>query len=159
MRSFARYSGRIAQALLHLKYRPDRQLAKVMGGWLEKIYRRESWRADVVVPIPLSSHRAQKRGFNQAALLAEALGALIEWPVDSSNLRRVEDTRSQVGLDPQERWKNVEHAFAAGPRSFEDMDVLLVDDLFTTGATLSACAAASRAAGASNVMGLTVARA
>ncbi len=130
-----------------------------MGAWLEELYGREGWRAEVIVPVPLSSHRAQVRGFNQAALIAKALGALIDLPVDSSSLQRVEDTRSQVGLDPNQRWKNVEHAFRAGSRSFEDMDVLVVDDLFTTGATLSACAAAARAAGARSVIGLTVARA
>jgi ComF family protein len=159
VRSFAKYSGRVSHALLHLKYHPDRQLAAVMGGWLEELYRREGWSAEVVVPVPLSKHRAQKRGFNQAALLAEALGALIDLPVDSSSLQRVEDTRSQVGLDPDERWKNVEYAFRAGSRTFKDMDVLVVDDLFTTGATLSACAMASRAAGARSVFGLTIARA
>jgi predicted amidophosphoribosyltransferase len=98
-----------------------------MGAWLGDLYGREGWRAEVVVPVPLSKHRAQKRGFNQAALLAEALAALIDLPVDSSSLQRVEDTRSQVGLDPHQRWKNVEHAFSAGSRSFEDMDVLFVD--------------------------------
>jgi len=100
-----------------------------MGGWLEELYKREGWSAEVVVPVPLSRHRAQKRGFNQAALLAEALSALIDLPVNSDSLRRVVDTRSQVGLDPRERWRNVEHAFSAGSRSFEDMEVLVVDDL------------------------------
>jgi ComF family protein len=159
VRSFARYSGSVTQALLHLKYHPDRKLAAVMGAWLEELYGREGWSAEIVVPVPLSSHRAKKRGFNQAALLAAALGALIGLPVDSNSLQRVEDTRSQVGLDPHQRWKNVEHAFKAGSRSFEDLGVLVVDDLFTTGATLSACAAAARAAGARSVIGLTVARA
>ena len=159
MRSFARYSGRVTQALLHLKYHPDRQLAAVMGVWLEELYEREGWRAEVIVPVPLSKQRAQKRGFNQAALLADALSSRIDLPVDSSSLRRVEDTRSQVGLDPHERWKNVEHVFGARSQSLKDMDVLLVDDLFTTGATLSACAEAIRASGARSVLGLTVARA
>jgi ComF family protein len=159
VRSYAKYSGRVTRALLHLKYHPDRQLASVMGAWLEALYDREDWSAEVVVPVPLSSNRSRKRGFNQADLLADALGALSGLPVDSSSLQRVKDTRSQVGLDPDERWKNVENAFRARSRSFEDKDVLVVDDLFTTGATLSACAAASRAAGARSVIGLTVARA
>ena len=159
MRSYAKYSGRVAHALIHLKYHPDRQLAGMMGAWLEELYVREGWRAELVVPVPLSDDRLQKRGFNQAALLAEALGGLTDLPVDSNSLHRVEDTRSQVGLDPHERWKNVQHAFKAGFRSLEDTDVLIVDDLFTTGSTLSACANACRAAGARSVIGLTVARA
>ena len=159
MRSYAKYSGRVAHGLLHLKYHPDRQLAGVMGAWLEKLYAREGWRAELVVPVPLSDVRLQKRGFNQAALIAEALGGLTDLPVDSNSLHRVEDTRSQVGLNPHERWKNVEHAFKVGSRSLEGTDVLIVDDLFTTGATLSACANACQAGGARSVVGLTVARA
>lgn len=159
VRSFARYTGRVTQALLHLKYRPDRQLASVMGAWLEELYVWEGWSAEVVVPVPLSKHRIQQRGFNQAALLSEAFGSRAGLPVDSRHLKRVEDTRSQVGLDPFERWHNVLQAFNAESRSFEGADVLLVDDLFTTGATLSACATAIRAAGARSVAGLTVARA
>ena len=119
VRSFARYSGRVTQALLHLKYHPDLQLAAVMGVWLEELYEREGWRAEVIVPVPLSKQRAQKRGFNQAALLADALSSRIDLPVDSSSLRRVEDTRSQVGLDPHERWKNVEHVFGARSQSLK----------------------------------------
>ena len=143
--------------LLQLKYRPNRQLATVMAGWLQHVYEREQWPAGVVVPVPLSKPRIQQRGFNQAILLADALGRLIRVPMDSDRLKRTLDTRSQVGLDPDERWHNVRDAFEAA--SFEDEDVLIVDDLFTTGATLSACAAAVRSAGASTVNGLTVARA
>jgi ComF family protein len=130
-----------------------------MGGWLEQLYAQEGWSADVIAPVPLSKRKVRKRGFNQADLLAQEFGAGIGVPVDSSSLQRTRDTRSQVGLDPLERWENVEHVFKAEPRSFEGAKVLIVDDLFTTGATLSACARASRAAGAGSVMGLTVARA
>jgi len=159
VRSFARYSGRVTRALLHLKYHPDRQLAAVMGDWLKEVYERQGWAVEVLVPVPLSRPRAQKRGFNQAALLADALSSRTDLPVDSSSLQRVEDTRSQVGLGPHERWKNVEHVFKVGSKSFTDMDVLIVDDLFTTGATLSACAIAIRASGARSITGLTIARA
>ncbi|MFQ5922967.1 MAG: double zinc ribbon domain-containing protein [Anaerolineales bacterium] len=158
-RSYARYTGRVTQALLHLKYRPDRRLASVMGAWLEELYLQEGWSGEVVVPVPLGKHKMQQRGFNQAALLAEAFGSRAGLPVDSSCLKRVKDTRSQVGLDPHERWHNVRQAFRAETPSFESANVLVVDDLFTTGATLSACATAIRATGAHSVIGLTVARA
>ena len=128
-----------------------------MAQWLNRLYEREGWTAGVLVPVPLSKHRLQQRGFNQATLLAEALGPRIGLPVDTRRLIRVVDTRSQVGLDPNERWHNVSKAFEAD--KFDGADVLLIDDLFTTGATLSACALAARAAGAHSVRALTVARA
>jgi ComF family protein len=159
VRSFARYGGRVSRALLQLKYRPDRQLVAVMGEWLLEVYEREGWNAGVVIPVPLSNHRTRERGFNQAALLAETFGSRAGLPVDTSSLKRTEDTRSQVGLNPSERWENVRRAFKADSLTIESADILVVDDLYTTGATLSACAIALRVAGARSVVGLTVARA
>ncbi len=159
VRSYARYKGRVAQALLRLKYRPDKRLASMMGSWLEELYVRQGWNVEVVVPVPLSRQKMQVRGFNQAALLAKAFGGRAGLRVELGDLRRVKNTRSQVGLDPDARWRNVEQAFRAEALLFEGANVLVLDDLFTTGATLSACAAAIRAAGAGSVVGLTVARA
>lgn len=120
---------------------------------------RQGWNVEVVVPVPLSRQKMQVRGFNQAALLAKAFGGRAGVRVELGDLRRVKDTRSQVGLDPDARWRNVQQAFRAEALIFEGAHVLVLDDLFTTGATLSACAAAIRAAGAGSVVGLTVARA
>lgn len=130
-----------------------------MGTWLEDVYQEQGWNAGLVVPVPLNKHRRQRRGFNQAELLADAFGRRAGLTVDSGRLIRVEDTRSQVGLNPHERWHNVRDAFIAKAQSFDNEDVLIVDDLFTTGATLSACARAIKAAGARSVVGLAVARA
>lgn len=130
-----------------------------MGSWLEELYVRQGWNVEVVVPVPLSRQKMQVRGFNQAALLAKAFGGRAGLRVELGDLRRVKNTRSQVGLDPDARWRNVEQAFRAEALLFEGANVLVLDDLFTTGATLSACAAAIRAAGAGSVVGLTVARA
>lgn len=159
VRSYARYTGRLAQALLHLKYRPDQKLASVMSDWLTGLYRQTEWRATVVVPVPLSSSRFQKRGFNQAELLARGLAGRLELPLAAGLLRRARETRSQVGLDPSERALNVRDAFAAERGAFAGESILLVDDLFTTGATLAACARAALANGAGRVTGLTVGRA
>ena len=131
----------------------------MMGSWLEELYVRQGWNVEVVVPVPLSRQKMQVRGFNQAALLAKAFGGRAGVRVELGDLRRVKDTRSQVGLDPDARWRNVQQAFRAEALIFEGAHVLVLDDLFTTGATLSACAAAIRAAGAGSVVGLTVARA
>jgi ComF family protein len=158
VRSYARYTGRLVQALLHLKYRPDQKLAAVMGSWLAGVYPVQEWQATRVAPVPLSAARYQQRGFNQAELLARALAARLSLPVERG-LRRLWDTRSQVGLDPAERTANVRNAFGADPGAFTGQVVLIVDDLYTTGATIAACARAILAAGAVRAVGLTVGRA
>ena len=159
VRAYARYTGRLVQALLHLKYRPDRKLASVMADWLTGLYPHSEWQASLVVPVPLSRSRFQQRGFNQAELLAHELAERLELPMAASQLRRVRETRSQVGLDPSERSLNVKGAFAAERGVFAGEAVLLVDDLCTTGATLAACAQAVLADGGGPVWGLTVGRA
>ena len=159
VRSYARYTGRLVQGLLHLKYRPDRKLASVMADWLADLYYRTGWQATLVVPVPLSRTRQQQRGFNQAELLAAELASRLRLPLGADRLRRVIETRSQVGLNPTERRLNVKGAFQSEPGAFSETSVLLVDDLCTTGATLSACAKAIRGAGTDRVWGITVGRA
>jgi predicted amidophosphoribosyltransferase len=92
-------------------------------------------------------------------LVAGALAPLLEVPTASGALSRTRETRSQVGLDPTGRRRNVEGAFEAFRDDVEGKVVLLIDDLFTTGATLAACAAALREAGSGEVYGLTIGRA
>lgn len=159
VRSYARYTGRLVSALLHLKYRPDERLARQMASWLAEVVRASGWEPSVVAPVPLGRRRKRRRGFNQARLLSEQLARQLQSTHRAGRLRRVEETRSQVGLTPRERWNNVTRAFYAAPESFAGERVLLVDDLMTTGATLSACAEAVRAAGAQRVWGVTVGRA
>ncbi len=109
--------------------------------------------------MPLAKQRERRRGYNQASLIASALAEVLGLPLENNGLSRVRETRSQVGLDPVSRLRNVQNAFKARPGSVEGHAVLLVDDLFTTGATLSACAAALTDAGAREVFGVTVGRA
>lgn len=111
------------------------------------------WRADAIVPVPLGSRRARDRGFDQAALLAWAAARRSGVPCRRA-LRRVRETRTQVGLGREERLANVHEAFAA---TLTAGSVMLVDDVATTGATLSACARALRRAGAREVRAIVVA--
>jgi len=119
------------------------------------------WRVppDVLVPIPLHPVRERERGYNQATLLAEALGTQISLPVDKTMLVRIRDTPPQVGLGFQERQKNVAGAFQARHEVDDGRHYLLIDDVLTTGATLSAAAAALHGAGALSVSGYCLARA
>ncbi len=110
---------------------------------------------DRVVPVPLHGARLRRRGFNQAALLARGLAGRINTPV-SDTLQVVRSTRDQVELSAAERRRNVAGAFSAKTRVRGRL--LLVDDVFTTGATTSACAAALLDAGAAEVHALTLCR-
>jgi ComF family protein len=158
-RSFAWYRPPLDAAVLHLKYRPDRRLASLMGGWLAEIYRTAGWYTDLITAVPLSSNRRRQRGYNQASLLGAALGRRTGLPLRDGVLGRRRETGTQVGLGPEERRENVSGAFEARQAAVQNRAVIVVDDLYTTGATLGACAISLFEAGASRVYGLTAARA
>jgi ComF family protein len=159
VRSYARYRGPIARALLHLKYRPNRALAEVMGRWLATLVRREAWQPTLILPVPLAPDRLRRRGYNQAALIAQSLASHLDLPCSEAALTRIRETRSQVGLDGTARRSNVAGAFQAHAETLGGSRVCIVDDLCTTGATLAACGQACAQAGALRVYGLTVGRA
>lgn len=158
-RAYATYSGPLARALLQLKYRPNRRLAEIMSGWLADLVSSESWRIDLVVPVPLSVRRKSVRGYNQTELIARQLAQRLGVGFAEDALVRTRDTRSQVGLDHTARKANVEDAFRAFSGRVDGLAVLLVDDLFTTGATLAACHAGLKTAGAGRTYAVAIGRA
>jgi ComF family protein len=115
---------------------------------------------DLLVPVPLSRRRLAQRGFNQAALLATRLGRRLRIRVDLGALVRTRHTPSQSSTwSREQRMANVSGAFATKKANrLKDKCVCLIDDVATTGATLSACAATLKAAGAKAVDAVTVAR-
>lgn len=142
-------------AVHRLKYdgwwRVAESLAEAMRG-LEPLTGRVS-----LIPVPLGARRARERGYNQSERIAAALGRRIGAPVRTDLLRRVRETRTQTALTPEARHANLAGAFACGNAG--GLAAVLVDDVFTTGATLAAAAAALAAAGAASVDGVTFARA
>ena len=112
------------------------------------------------MPVPLHPDREKQRGFNQAAVLAKAVSELLRLPLDEHALARREHTgRHRAGMDARARAESVENAFVVlQPRTIAGEHILLVDDVFTTGATASACARVLRDAGAEEVLVLTIAR-
>ncbi len=129
---------------------------------------RTSWPNDVVseraclVPIPLAPARERERGYNQSALIAEALGERWQLPVEHRALERSRSTASQTRLTPDQRRINVAGAFRAGERACHRLDgahIIVVDDVVTTGATLAAAAAALLDGGARIVSAVTFGRA
>jgi ComF family protein len=115
----------------------------------------------MVMPVPLHSKRLRARGFNQASVLAQALSKSLRLPLDEVSVMRVSGTEKyRAGLDVKGRRDTVAGAFkVVHPRLVAGVDVLLVDDVFTTGATVSACAEVLAEAGARSVFVLTIGRA
>ncbi len=114
---------------------------------------------DAIVPVPLHSRKLREREFNQAEHLGGKLSRAFRKPQISDNLRRVRDTQTQTRLDTKGRADNMRGAFAAkNPEAFEGNRLVLVDDVFTTGATTNECASILLKAGAQSVSVLTVAR-
>jgi ComF family protein len=148
--------GLTGQAIKGLKYARRLEYLPVLQSWLQEPHCREvAHGAEVIVPVPLHPRRLRERGFNQALLLAQALpGDLLR-----STLVRTRYTKPQTGLDPRARRENVHGAFAVTrPRDIRGKTVLLVDDVYTTGATVGECARTLLAAGAQKLLVLTVAR-
>jgi ComF family protein len=118
-----------------------------------------NWSVDLVIPVPLSHKRYKERGYNQIALVAHPFSIQMGIMYSTRILIRKKHTLSQVGLSAIERKKNVEGAFWADANLLTGKSVLLMDDVATTGSTLSAAASALVEAGASRVYALTLARA
>ncbi len=162
VRSYGVYDGVLGEVIRLFKYRGVMALKDFLAVRLAETAREEFELSEInaIVPVPLHRSRQRERGFNQSAVLAGALGRLLGLPVREALLLRHRKTRPQTGLTFAQRRLNVRGAFAvrAGV-TIDKLRILLVDDVYTTGATAHACARALRRAGARSVVVLTVARA
>ncbi len=114
---------------------------------------------DLIIPIPLHRRKLAKRGFNQSEIIAQILGQKFNWPLITKVLKRIKFTRSQTDLPKQARWLNVEKAFmVAEPEKIKNKNIILVDDVCTTGATLESAAKILKQGGAKSVWAITLAR-
>lgn len=155
---FATWHQDTAQNAIHeLKYKRRRDVARPLAELLTLRLRQANVRFDVLSCVPLHPTREYARGYNQAELLSRETARQLNAPF-AHTLERTRATADQIGLDAAARRHNVQDAFRAAPSLDGAKNVILVDDVCTTGATLDACAQALFEAGVQRVIGLTVAR-
>ena len=158
LRAFAstgEHSGTLRDAMRALKYNGAQAVAVPLAQRLINVLDAQSWRFDMVIPVPLHRGRATERGYNQAKALAVVVAAHYDRALKDTVVMRKRSTRTQVGLTYQQRIDNVAGAFVT-TEALHGHAVLLIDDVRTTGATLSACAQALQRAGADPIYGITV---
>ena len=152
------FEGPVREAVHRLKYRGQRAAAPQLGGLMAQTVAGDVRSVDLATPVPLHPSRLRERGYNQSLLLAKELGKVLGLPVQDGLLSKVKNSPPQVGTRSREdRQSNVSDSFECR-RPVEGLTVLLIDDVATTGSTLSECAATLKAAGAKSVRGLVLAR-
>ena len=161
-RALMRYDEASRDPILALKRADRLDLVPAFARWIERPGRELLADADLIVPVPLHRRRLWRRRFNQSALIAIELGRLADKPVDCLLLRRVRATPSQGEMpSASARRRNMQGAFRvgrSGAGGIAGKTILLIDDVFTTGATVAACARALKRAGAGRVFVLALAR-
>jgi ComF family protein len=150
--AWGRYGGSLKQAIAALKYENQPQLADLLGLWMGNAWNRAYplLNPAIVVPIPMHTSKQRERGFNQAVLLARAFCQTTRLPLKVQGLERQRATAAQFKLSATERQQNLKEAFCLGRallKQHSSQPILLLDDIYTTGATAQAAAATLRAHG------------
>lgn len=155
------YDGTLRKIIHLFKYRQKESLHQILGELLLK-YLSQHWsdlKVDFILPVPLHRKRLRWRGFNQAELLARMISLNLDLPLLTENLQRPRFTTPQIELTKKERLTNLRGAFKVRKsEEIEGLSLLLIDDVFTTGATMNECSRALVEAGASKVYCLALAR-
>lgn len=161
-RAAGTYEGALREMIHRWKYGERTYLTTFFGEKLAEVFFRywNSQSFDLILPVPLHSQRLRERGFNQALLLAKELSRRTRIPCSKRLLRKRFPTAPQVDLSGQEREKGVRRSFhVPNPEQIEGRSILLVDDVYTTGATVNECSKVLLRAGAEQVAVLTLAHA
>ena len=159
--AWARFAPPLREGIHALKYGGSPQLAGPFGERMARAWQAGApdWAADLVAPVPLHAARQRERGYNQSERLATVVARVIASPLERAAMARQRATAQQAQLDRNARQANVAGAFFAQAARVSGRRVLVIDDVYTTGATLRACADALYRAGAADVAALTLARA
>ena len=152
------YKGEVKDSLYRFKYHNrqeytryyGQQLVQAYGEWIKRC------RIQAIVPIPLSRKRMRQRGFNQAELIAVEIGRHMELPVYNDLLYRVRDTKAQKALNDEERKNNLKKAFKTRTNKVQLNHIFLIDDIYTTGSTMTEAAWELKRAGVEEIYCLSV---
>jgi len=159
LRSYGLYRDPLRQAIVSAKYRRDLGLGEILAGLLKTLVTEQNWQPELVIPVPMGPAKLNERGYNQVDLFARPLAWSMELPYHERVLARVREDTSQVKLTAESRRLNVARAFTVEwPGPIRNRQVLLVDDVATTGSTVDVCASALLEAGAAQVFVATLAR-
>ncbi|KPU44729.1 amidophosphoribosyltransferase [Oxobacter pfennigii] len=152
------FSG-IAKDMLHrFKYDGEDYMSHPIGLFMAEKLKSKSWDVDIIIPVPLHSDKLKERGYNQSYLLAEVVGRECDIDVLNGGLIRNRYTKSQFNLSKTERRNNIKGAFEIGSaKKIKGSNILLIDDIMTTGATLNECSSVLKSFGARKIYCLTAA--
>jgi competence protein ComFC len=159
MRSWAVFDSPIQEGLHTMKYRGNIGFGESIAIQMKDFVHTLKWPVGILIPVPLGKQRLKERGYNQVGLVARPLAYQMKWNYRPEALWKTRETRSQVGLNVSQRHENVLNAYGADPRFVMGKSIVIMDDVATTGSTLSACTEALLSAGAQEIYVLTIARA
>jgi len=159
MRSWAVFDSPIQNGLHTMKYRHNLGLGEALASQMVGFLCSLQWDAELMIPVPLGKKRLKERGYNQVALVAQPLAYHANLVYAPQALIKSRDTRSQVGLNISQRHENVQNAYQANPAIVNRKSILIMDDVATTGSTITSCTEALLSAGARDVYAITIARA
>lgn len=132
----------VNNSIYQFKYHNRRIFGEYYAHEMYRLFRKdiEAWKIDVIIPIPLHKKRRRKRGYNQAEIVAKELGEKVGIPVDCKFVFRKKATKAQKELTAKDRKQNLKNAFEVKDTRYQEKNILLIDDIYTTGSTIDAVA-------------------
>jgi ComF family protein len=159
VRSVFVFEGTIRTAIHELKYRNLRDISVNLGEYMAEYYRNNGLKGDCLLPVPLHEKRIRERGYNQSELLAKEIARHVEVPVKGHLVTRMRNNMPQARTsNADERRTNMENVFRCQSPEVAGKNIIIIDDVCTSGNTLESCAAVLKGAGAKSVIGFTLAR-
>lgn len=159
VRSVFAFDGLIRDAIHAFKYHNLSAISCALGAFMADYFRKNEMKGDILIPVPLHERRIRERGYNQSELLAREISHILGIPCNGGLVQRIRDNGPQARTtSARQRRKNVENVFGNVSGEVNGIDVIVIDDVCTSGATLVSCAAALKNAGAGQVIGFTLAR-